>query len=89
TFCYNNNCLTYLSNKEDSEWFPQKPRRHRQIATAERGYTPSTTTSSNNSDCSDITERSIQALKEELNNSALRYSSSSVPDTITREMNKG
>ncbi|KAF3759874.1 hypothetical protein M406DRAFT_270104, partial [Cryphonectria parasitica EP155] len=54
--CYNNNCLIYLSSKKGSEWFPQKSKRYKQIAIAERGYTLSTTTSSNNSNCSDITE---------------------------------
>ncbi|KAF3762853.1 hypothetical protein M406DRAFT_263123, partial [Cryphonectria parasitica EP155] len=88
-FCYDDNCLIHLSSKEGSEWFPQKPRRHRQIAIAGRGYTLSTTMSSNNSDCSDVTERSIQALEEGLNNGALRHSPSPVPDIIARDMNKG
>ncbi|KAF3768307.1 hypothetical protein M406DRAFT_250041, partial [Cryphonectria parasitica EP155] len=86
--CYNNNCLIYLSSKKDSEWFPQKPRRCRQIATAGRVYMPSTTTSSNNSNCSDVTERSIQALKEGLSSNTLQHSSSLMPSIITRNMDK-
>ncbi|KAF3762967.1 hypothetical protein M406DRAFT_264785, partial [Cryphonectria parasitica EP155] len=29
TFCYNDNCLIHLSNKEGSEWFLQKLQRCR------------------------------------------------------------
>ncbi|KAF3768361.1 hypothetical protein M406DRAFT_249977, partial [Cryphonectria parasitica EP155] len=85
--CYNNNCLTHLSSKKGSGWFPQKPRRCRQIAIAGRGYTLSITSS--DSDCSSITEQSIQVLEEGLSNNTFRHSSSLMPSTTTRDVNKG
>jgi hypothetical protein len=52
TFCFDDQCILHLSEKEASGWFPREPRQERQLAMGRRGPLYDTVVNDSDSDCS-------------------------------------
>lgn len=57
TFCYNDSCVSHLSEKEHSGWFPKEPREKRQLAMGRHGPLYNTAMNDSDSDCSSTMDR--------------------------------
>lgn len=61
SFCYNDSCVSHLSEKEHSGWFPKEPREKRQLAMGRHGPLYETVMKDSDSDCSSTMERYLGA----------------------------
>lgn len=61
SFCYDDSCVSHLSAKEHSGWFPKEPREKRQLAMGRHGPLYNTVMNDSDSDCSSTMERHLGA----------------------------
>lgn len=67
TFCYNDGCLLYFSEKKYLGWFPKQLWRKKQLAIERYGLLYNTVMRDSDSDCfsTDVFDRAVCSLKEE------------------------